>query len=202
MPETDEVTARRLNGLAARALARAAARLGDLLGITIRLARSAVSVLALGDAVHSFGGEEVPVVAVQLSLTHDLAGQILLLFSVESAQRLIRQCLPDAAPPDLEESVLAEVGNVAGSAFVNEVADDLGLSVQVSPPQVATDMAGAVLGSVLPMAEAAPGEVLLIQARFSGSTGGIDGSFLLAPDGASLARLLDLVGGGGAALGR
>jgi chemotaxis protein CheC len=188
----------RLAVLAGRALEAAAGGLSGLLGTRVALATPSIRLMGLGAAVAAFGGEQTPVVAVQLSVGRDLTGQVLLLFDAVSAARLADLCVPGSADAGLRESVLAEVANVAGSGFVNHVADRLGLSVHISPPQVVADMAGAVLGSILPLAEAIPGRVLLIETRFVVAGQGVDGHFILAPDGPSLQRLLQVAGGGGA----
>jgi chemotaxis protein CheC len=191
-----------LVALAAHALGDVSDRLSALLGRSLRAGPPSVALVPLAEAVRAFGSEEAPAVAVVVSFTGDLVGQILLLWTEASAGRLVRWCLPPGAGAALEESVVAEVGNVAGSAFVSSVADRFAWGIQLAPPVVVADMAGAVLGSVLPLAEAAPGSVLLVRTEFSAAEEQVRGLFLLAPDGPSLARLLARLAPGGPVRGR
>lgn len=161
------------------------------------LTQRAVRLVPLSQAARVFGPEDATAVAIQLAFAGDLAGQILLLLDEGSAQSLVGWCVPGPQGPEMQASVLAEVGNVSGSAFVNEIADLFGLQIAVSPPEVVADLAGAILGSVLPAAEAVPGQALMVQTEFAGAGTDVRGLFLLMPDAPSLERLLALMKGGG-----
>ena len=194
MPELDALLAR-FEGLTTAALDRAEAHLAGLLGRPLRMTGRAVGLVPLEDAVRVFGREDSAVVAIHLGFTGALTGQILFLLPEEAAAELISWCLPEPASPELRASVLAEIGNVAGSAFLNELADMFALRVTVTPPDIAHDLSGAILGSVLPLVEAVPGRVLLVQTRLGEGGHAVGGLFLLMPDHASLETLMRLAGG-------
>jgi chemotaxis protein CheC len=186
VPEADAI----VHGLALPALSHVRTQLCGLLNRSLTLTRPRATLADLATAARSFGDEQTPVIGVVLPFHGDLSGHVLLLWSEAGARRVIRWCLPEGYGPDVEQSVLAEVGNVAGSAFVNAVADRLGLRVQVSPPMLAADMLGAILGSVLPLADLGEGRLLLVSTEFADE--GASLQFLLAPDGPSLDRLIEL----------
>ena len=98
------------------------------------------------------GNDEI-VSAIFLRLNGDLNGAMLLTFSVKSAVNLAKLLGKEAgAIPDLREfdkSALTEVGNILLGTSANVLADFLKLKVGHSVPDIATDMQGAIMDSVL-----------------------------------------------------
>src|SRR5690606_31441759 len=52
------------------------------------------------------------------------------------------------ADEELADSALGELGNVVGSAFLNDLADRFSLRIKPSPPAVGRDMIGALLATL------------------------------------------------------
>lgn len=185
-----------LTALIGAGLQKAGERLSLLLGRPLALVHPRVELATLQEAAAVFGRGDREAVAVQLSFAGDLAGQVLLLFEGPKAHRLAGLCLGQG-DAQLAPSVLAEVGNIAAASFLEALADHWGMAVRVTPPQVVTDMAGAILGSVLPLVEAAPDRVFLVytdfQALGEGESTAVEGALLVAPDAASLERMADLL---------
>jgi chemotaxis protein CheC len=177
---------------------RAGEHLARLLGRPIQLAAPEVRLMPLAAAAGMFGGEETEVVAVLSAFSGDLWGEALLVLDRGRADHLVDLCLgPGWRAGELATSVLSEVGNVATASFLNALADRFGLTVHVSPPDVVVDMAGAVLGTLLPLVEVLPDRVLLARTEFRESGVDVSGSFLLLPGGDALERM---VGFGAAAV--
>ncbi|MBO8142025.1 MAG: chemotaxis protein CheX [Firmicutes bacterium] len=138
-----------------RALDHSAEALSGFLGT--KLARAADVQLSrhrLADLPVLCGPEETPVAGVFLEVQGDLHGYLLLVIPAEEARDMESKLLAVAGTEDpegtgeLADSALGELGNVVGSAFLNELADRFHLSVTPSPPQVARDMVGALLSTL------------------------------------------------------
>jgi chemotaxis protein CheC len=93
--------------------------------------------------------------------------------------------LPDGsteALATLEVSALAEAGNVAGSAFLNVLANGSHLVILPTPPVVLEDMCGAILDTLA--AELAlhdQEDALVIEAQLTSAGQTVDAAFLVFP---------------------
>ena len=158
----------------------------------IRLERPRVEFLPLTAVPEIAGGAATVVVAVYLGITGELNGHLMLLFDEASAMRVVDMLMdqPHGTTTVLDEfalSGLAETGNVCGSSFLNALSDRTGLRIVPTTPAVITDMAGAILQSVVTELYLNGDEVLVVETGFNGD---IPGHFLLMPDQDSMARLV------------
>jgi chemotaxis protein CheC len=158
----------------------------------IRLQAPRLEFLPLNVVPGIAGGPEVVVVAVYLGIEGDLNGHLMLLFTRETALRVVDMLLeaPPGTTATLDEigvSALAETGNVCGSSFLNALSDRTGLKIVPTTPVVVTDMAGAILQSVVTELYLNGDEVLMVETAFNRE---MPGHFLLMPDQDSMARLI------------
>lgn len=158
----------------------------------IKLERPRVEFLPLTQVPGIAGGPATVVVAVYLGITGELNGHLMLLFDEASALRVVDMLMdqPQGTTRVLDElalSGLAETGNVCGSSFLNALSDRTGLKIVPTTPAVVTDMAGAILQSVVTELYLNGDEVLVVETGFNGE---IPGHFLLMPDQDSMARLV------------
>lgn len=143
-------------------------------------------------ASNMLGGPENLVVAVYLTIHGEARGHVLLVYPPDIAFGLIDMILDNA--PDtteelggLEESVLAEVGNIVGSSFLSAIGDSTGACLRPSPPVVMVDMAGAVLNVALSDILQDHDEIYAMEAVFDTNDQQISGVLLIMPS----AGLLD-----------
>jgi chemotaxis protein CheC len=108
------------------------------------------------EKVHqSVKGADDVVSAILLKLDGDVSGAMLVIFSSKDAVNLAKMLGKDGLAEDadvlhdFDVSALTEVGNVLLGASASALKDFLGLSVQQSVPDIATDMLGAIMDSVL-----------------------------------------------------
>ncbi|MDB4896093.1 MAG: cheC [Firmicutes bacterium] len=158
----------------------------------IRLQAPRLEFLPLNVVPGIAGGPEVVVVAVYLGIEGDLNGHLMLLFTRDTALRVVDMLLeaPPGTTATLDEigvSALAETGNVCGSSFLNALSDRTGLKIVPTTPVVVTDMAGAILQSVVTELYLNGDEVLMVETAFNRE---MPGHFLLMPDQDSMARLI------------
>lgn len=147
------------------------------------------------------GGEESIMAGVYMVVEGDISGSMMFLLEKESARHLVNQmlCKPDDESTssdvfdEMEISVMKEIGNIITGAYLNSLSDLTHLKIYPSVPEIAIDMAGAIL-SVPAIEFGVLGDrILMIQTRFSDDVQ-IDGFFILVPDVDSYQKILESLG--------
>ncbi len=88
---------------------------------------------------------------------------------------------------------MKEVSNIITGAYLNSLSALTNLKIYPSPPELAVDMAGAILSVPAIEFGAIGDKILLIQSQFYDDTM-IDGYFILIPDLESYAKILRSLG--------
>ena len=142
------------------------------------------------------GGREAFAVAVYLAVGGSARGHVFLMYSPQTALQLVDLLLGD--PPgtatsfdEMEESALAEMGNVMASFFLNVLADATNLDLKPSPPAVMMDMVGAILDVAVADIFEDSDTALAVEASFSTDIHDITGTFLVLPTRKMLEALLN-----------
>jgi chemotaxis protein CheC len=190
-----------------RAMAAAGRALADMSGQEIHIVATEVARTSARHVVEAAGGAGTIVVGSYLGITGSLDGHALLLLRPDGARRLASLLLEGFAPPrseiietglpafgELELSALREVGNVTIGAFLNEIGRHFDQAVVPTVPVAVSDMAGAILDAVLADLTTDSDELLAAKTRFLNGGDTIDGSVLVLPRQASLARLTQALG--------
>lgn len=170
--------------------------LSQMIGREIIVSTLNAQMAMIRDVPDLLGGAEVETAAVYLSVAGVASGHMVLLYHPETALGLV-DLLMDEPPGTsksvgaMEESVLAEMGNIVGSFFLNAVADATKLDLRVSPPAVMIDMAGAILDAVLAEMLAETDEALILKTSFGTADRQIRGTFLCMPSAGMQSALLD-----------
>jgi len=130
---------------------------------------------------------EAETVGIYLLSGDDLPGQAILILSLNDARQLVDWLLkrpPGASVKldSLERSVLAEIGNLTLSSFLNAVAVFTGKHLRPSPPAVMVDMLAAVLETVVTAVAAVTDELLIIETDFVNVESSLSIRFWLLPD--------------------
>lgn len=156
-----------------------------------------IRIVAIEDAPDMVGGADEPVAAVLMQIFGDITGRTVHLFPAETARRLSEILLRREGIEfpggfgEMERSALREVGNIVAGAYLTALSDFLGMVLLPSVPELALDMAGAVLTtSYLNFGER--GEHVLClenRVRLEDETP-LRGHFLLLPGEASLQAIL------------
>ena len=145
------------------------------------------------------GGEEILVVGILLSVSGDINGYIMFILDINAARQLINILFEnkDATSlefDELEMSALKEIGNILTASYLSALAGLTNLRVMPSVPELAIDMAGAIL-SVPAIEFGKVGDsVLYIETEFSEGITKVFGDFLLIPDVDSYEVLLKALG--------
>jgi chemotaxis protein CheC len=171
----------------------ASTALSTMLARSVDISVPAALVLPMADAVSNIGNPEDDVTGIVLGVVGELDATVLLLVSPNHAALM---CGMLGVPADSEygESALLEIGNIVGTSYINALASMTGISIEPTPPSIATDMLAAIVESVL-AARAASGDVaLLLDSDMVVEGEDCSVSFLLVPDAGGVDQLLARLG--------
>jgi chemotaxis protein CheC len=175
----------------------AATALSRLTGRRVMVSVPEVSILPLEKVGGMLGDPGDVVSAVIVKVEGDMQGRTVQVFEGTTAAKLVSYLLGIREPEfpggfgDLERSAVKEIGNVIVGAYLNALAAFTGMSISMSVPGFAIDMAAAILMTSYLNFGSEEDFVLSI-----GTSLGVDGvqdlnaHFLLIPDEESLNRIL------------
>lgn len=173
----------------------AATALSQMTGQRIMISVPRVNVAPLEDVPNQITDKEEPVAAVLMRMMGDLTGITLLVFpkasALQMASLMMRRTCAELGM--MEQSAIKEAGNILGSAYMNALAEFMGMILLPSPPSLAVDFSDAVLSSTY--VEVAPdgdAYVFCVESEFLLQDAGqrVRGLFLLLPDRPSLNSIL------------
>ena len=156
-------------------------------------------VLEFRDLGVAIGGEETILAGVYMVVEGDIRGSMMFLLEKESSRHLVSQMLGGMGDPNAEEfgemeiSVLKEIGNIMTGAYLNSLSDLTQLKIFPSVPEIAIDMAGAILSVPAIEFGVLGDKILMIQTRFTDDME-IDGYFILVPDVDSYHKIMKSLG--------
>ena len=177
----------------------AATALSQMVGETIMISVPRINIARLEDVPPQVGEPDQPVAAVLMHMLGDLTGRTLLVFPRRTAIRLAELLLRRSAPAEefseMQQSAIKEAGNILSSAYMNALADFMGMMLLPSPPSLAIDMSTAVLTTAYLQFGSDKDYVFCVESEFRLSDIGerLSGYFLLLPDAASLQAILRAV---------
>lgn len=172
--------------------------LSQMLGCKVDMRVPQIKLLEFKEVGAVMGGEEQIMAAVFLGVEGDITGSMMFLVEKHSAKHLISKLMMGMAPAgddfsEMELSALKEVGNIITGAYLNSLSTITNLKIFPTPPELAVDMAGAIL-SVPAIEFGVMGDnILLIQSQFFDEVE-IDGYFILVPDLHSYSKILSSLG--------
>ena len=178
--------------------------LAQMLGSKVDMSVPQVQLLdfnVLGDTV---GGEDEIMAGIYLQVEGDIQGNMMFIQKKVSAAHLINEMMAgmieikdeevaDYEFGEMECSAIKEVGNIITGAYLNALSSLTNLKIYPSVPQLAIDMAGALLS--VPAVEFGlfADKILLVQTKFSDDVE-LDGFFILIPDMESYEKILTVLG--------
>lgn len=173
--------------------------LAKMINKKVDMAVPKVKIMGFDKVSQILGGEEILVVGILLSVTGDLTGNMMFILDNFAARQLVNILLvnSDSASLEFNEmelSALKEIGNILTASYLSALAGLTNLKIMPSVPQLAIDMAGAIL-SVPAIEFGKVGDsVLYIETEFSEGITKVFGDFLLIPDVDSYEVLLKALG--------
>ncbi len=201
-----------LKGILTRGMESAAQVVSEMIGRKVEMSVPDVSLVScegVGDVVrHSV---EEPSVGVKIGVTGDITGSVMLIFPPPSAYRLVDILMGNepgttSCLAEMERSAICEVGNLAGSFFLNFLAEATGLCAMPSPPELdGQTLVAEMLKASIGIGREGPcedlgaplgggREALVAQTVLSQSLQRIEALFLIVPTYHSLATILEALG--------
>ncbi len=176
----------------------AATALSQITGQRIMISVPQINVTVIEDVPNQIGAAEEPVAAVAIRVEGDLLGLTLLVLPQPIAYRIASLMMggrPVTQMGAIEESALKEAGNILSAAYLNALAEFLGMRILNSPPQLAVDMSDAVLSSTYVETAAGASHVFCVESEFQlqDDAAPLRGFFLLLPDPPSLRAMLTAI---------
>lgn len=161
--------------------------LAKLLDRKIDMEVPRVKILEFHEVSETLGGAEIPVVGILLKMTGDLTGNIMFILQHSAAAMLVNMLMgrPLEAEQEFSEmdiSALKEIGNILTGSYLSALSALTNLKIMPSIPDLAIDMAGAIL-SVPAIEFGKVGDtVLYIETEFAEGNEKVVGDFFLVPD--------------------
>ncbi len=177
--------------IATEGIHNAARGFSGLVGQTLTVAKPTVSLVPLCQIPNMSGGPESEAIGVYLRAEGDLTGQIMMIIPYPKALELVDLLLGESQGTttqlgSFERSALAEVGNQAGTFFLNSIAGITKKSIRPTPPAVMVDMVGAILDIIVATNGGISDRVLMLHAEILNGDRSIDANFWVIPDMATL----------------
>lgn len=155
-----------------------------------------VMMLEFKDVGAILGGEEQEMAGAYLGVEGDITGSILFLIKKDTAmmiaQKLLGEYCGDALG-EMEISAVKEVSNIITGSYLNAIATLTGLTIYPSIPDLAIDMAGAILSVPAIQFGIMGDKILLIQSQLTNEIE-MDGYFILVPEPESYEKILTSLG--------
>jgi len=178
----------------------AATALAKMLNKKVDMEIPKVKIMEFKEVNEMLGGAEQPVVGIFLKMTGDLTGSILLILESGAARTLVdilmgkNDCDNKCTFDEIEMSALKELGNILAGSYISSLSTLTGLNIMPSVPDIAVDMAGAII-SVPAIEFGKLGDsVLYIETAFIQGDTRVLGDFFLVPDMDSYEVLLRALG--------
>ena len=155
-----------------------------------------VRMMEFKDVGALLGGEEQELAGAYLSVEGDITGSILFLVQKEVALHLVSKLMGGMVGDEfgeMERSAFKEISNIVTGSYLNALSTMTNMCIYPSIPDLAIDMAGAIL-SVPAIEFGIMGDkILLIQSQISDEIE-MDGFFVMIPDMESYAKILRALG--------
>lgn len=145
------------------------------------------------------GDPEEVIAGLLINVFGDLNAMLLLAFETESAISIVNRILGKDLKDlnefgEMEHSVLCETGNILAGSYLSALNTFTGLKLDVSTPQIAIDMAGAILSYPAIEFVYNDNSMLFIETDFEDVHNFLNGTYILILDNASYNRVIESLG--------
>ena len=169
--EFDKIRLDAFREISSIATGNAATSLSTMLDKKVDITVPNIMVEALEKVPELLGGSEKPVTAVYFSITGQVSGSILLVFSSSESLRLVDILTGQEADhvesiDEMGISALKELGNIVIGSYVRVLADGLKVTISYSVPGFAYDMMGAILDEPLARLSFETKHAVIVESEF------------------------------------
>ena len=173
--------------------------LSGLLNKRVKMSVPVVNLLDFKDVSECIGGAENIIMGVLVGISGDINGIMMFTVRMDIAHTLINMLLDTQVEDssnftEIEYSALTEVGNILTSSYVSSLARLTQTTIKQSVPQLAIDMANAILSVPAIEFGKVGDKVLFIESVFETDKENVSGYFILVPDMPSFEVILKALG--------
>ncbi|ADU27601.1 chemotaxis protein CheC [Ethanoligenens harbinense] len=177
----------------------AATALASMLAGRVDMSVPNLQIMDVSSVTETLGGPEQEYVGILLMMEGQVNGIMMFLLDKHFTRLLINVLLDTQFESfehigEMELSALKEIGNIMAGSYVNAIAALTGLSITITPPQIAIDMAGAILSYPAALFGVMGDKVLCIEEDFMRENEQIRSHLLIMPDSESLSNILKRLG--------
>lgn len=170
--------------------------LATMLNCKVDMKVPQVRMMEFKDVGSLIGGEEQELAAAYLGVEGDITGSILFLVKKDIAYHLVAKLMGGMQSEEfgeMEQSAFKEISNIVTGSYLNALSMMTNMTIYPSTPDLAIDMAGAIL-SVPAIEFGIYGDnILLIQSQIADDID-IDGFFIMVPSVESYEKILKALG--------
>jgi chemotaxis protein CheC len=167
--------------------------LSHLVGRSVDISVPKAMAIPAAEAVEAIGDPEATVTAVMLGIAGELEGIVAMLFA-HADEAALCGLLGVETGGELGHSAMCEIGNILGASYLGALTAMSGMVLEPTPPQMVTDMLGAIVASALVPTVGSLDAALLLDSSLHIEGVACSCSFLLLPTAASAGELLARLG--------
>jgi len=158
-----------------------------------------IKIMGFSEVSEVLGGAETPVAGILLGICGDISGYILFVLEENAAQKLVnilmgRNPAEEVEYDEITLSALKEIGNILTGSYLSALSTLTGLLIKPDVPDIAIDMAGAILSVPAIEFGRTTDTVLYIETEFIEGENRVIGDFFLVPDIDSYMKLINALG--------
>lgn len=182
----------------------AATALATLLDATVDITLPIVRVADFDTAINAIGGVESMKVGVLVNFSGEANGMIMFLLNMEDAKNITDILIPTEDDSETEEdreeltelqlSAIKEIGNILSSSYINSISMLTGLSISLSIPYIAIDMAGALMSVPIIEFGSIGDSVMYIEESFMGDTNHLKSHIIMFAEIDTLKIIMERLG--------
>ena len=177
----------------------AATALATMLDEKVDISVPKVRITDFDTAVNALGGAETLTVGVLVNFMGEATGMIMFLLRMEDARNIL-QILVGGDPEesgeldDLKLSAIKEIGNILGSSYINSIATLTGMSIQISIPYIAIDMAGALMSVPVIEFGSVGDKVMFIEENFIAEDNQLNSNVIMFAEMETIKTIMERLG--------
>ena len=158
-----------------------------------------VHILNYNEIAQLLGGPEKTIVAMMVDFEGDVSGTMMFLLNHDFAGRLIEDVSGIKVKDfnrlgEIECSILMELSNIMGGAYISALSTLTNLSISLSVPYLSSDMVGAILNAPAVKYEKLGDQVIFIEENIETISTQLTSNILVIFDLESLDKIMSALG--------
>ncbi len=178
----------------------AATALATILDEKVEISLPKVRITDFNTAINALGGAETMTVGVLVNFDGEAHGMIMFLLKMEDAKGIMSILIQEEEEAEggqlseLKLSAIKEIGNILGSSYINSISQMTGLTIHVSIPYIAIDMAGALMSVPIIEFGSIGDKVMFIEEEFSAEENNLSSNIIMFAEIETLKIIMERLG--------